>query len=170
MAAAALFAFIMIHGNVQQAHAFSPFDVAIDNYKQFADHFEPNIKSTAPADISDAYMEQKLPGFVWNFQRVGYKLVGGWVDHLSDGTPVSYTFYRGRSGTILCTYMKSHGVQPPPGESEQPDEPNYAVEHHYYNYKGYNVCLSYPRSGCICILVTRRPMQEFVEAVIDSGP
>jgi hypothetical protein len=171
MAAVALFAFIMMHaGNPQQAHAFSPFDVAIDNYKQFADHFEPNIKSTAPADISDAFMERKLPGFVWNFQRVGYKLVGGRVDRLSDGTPVSYTFYRGQSGTILCTYMKSHGLQPPPGEAPQPDEPGYTIEHHYYNYKGYNVCLSYPRSGCICILVTRRPMQEFVEAVIDSGP
>jgi hypothetical protein len=160
----------VIHGNVQQAHAFSPFDVAIDNYKQFADHFEPNIKSTVPGDISDAYMEHALPGFVWNFQRVGYKLVGGRVDHLSDGTPVSYTFYRGQSGTILCTYMKSHGLQPPPGESQQPDEPSYTVEHHYYNYKGYNICLSYPRGGCICVLVTRCPMQEFVEAVMDSGP
>ena len=124
-------------------------------------HFEPNIKSNAPADISDAYMEHELPGFVWNFQRVGYKLIGGRVDHLTDGTPVAYTFYRGDNGTILCTYMKSHGLQPPPGELQQPDQPSgYAGEHHYYQYKGYRVCLSYPRSGCICILVTQQPMQE----------
>ena len=110
---------MILHGGsgTTPAQAIPPFDVAIDNYKQFVDHFEPNIKSTAPADISDAYMEHELPGFVWNFQHVGYKLVGGRVDHLPDGTPVAYTFYRSDNGTILCTYMKSHGLQVPPGAS-----------------------------------------------------
>ena len=173
LAAMLVFAFVILHGGsgTTPAQAIPPFDVAIDNYKQFVDHFEPNIKSTAPADISDAYMEHELPGFVWNFQRVGYKLIGGRVDHLTDGTPVAYTFYRGDNGTILCTYMKSHGLQPPPGELQQPDQPSgYAGEHHYYQYKGYRVCLSYPRSGCICILVTRQPMQEFIQDIVDSQP
>jgi hypothetical protein len=173
LAAMLVFAFVILHGGsgTTPAQAIPPFDVAIDNYKQFVDHFEPNIKSNAPADISDAYMEHELPGFVWNFQRVGYKLIGGRVDHLTDGTPVAYTFYRGDNGTILCTYMKSHGLQPPPGELQQPDQPSgYAGEHHYYQYKGYRVCLSYPRSGCICILVTRQPMQEFIQDIVDSQP
>jgi hypothetical protein len=173
LAAMLVFAFVVLHGGsgTTPAQAIPPFDVAIDNYKQFVDHFEPNIKSTAPADISDAYMEHELPGFVWNFQRVGYKLIGGRVDHLTDGTPVAYTFYRGDNGTILCTYMKSHGLQPPPGELQQPDQPSgYAGVHHYYQYKGYRVCLSYPRSGCICILVTRQPMQEFIQDIVDSQP
>ena len=175
LAAVLVFAFVILHGGsgTTPAQAIPPFDIAIDNYKQFVDHFEPNIKSTAPADISDAYMEHELPGFVWNFQRVGYKLIGGRVDRLPDGTPVAYTFYRGDTGTILCTYMKSHGLQPPRGEMQQPDQPSYsgyAGEHHYYQYRGYRVCLSYPRSGSICILVTRQPMQEFIQDVVDSEP
>jgi putative zinc finger protein len=172
LAAVAVFAFVMLHGvnGPTPAHAIPAFDLAIDNYKQFVEHFEPNIKSAAPVDISGAYMEHQLPGFVWNFQRVGYKLIGGRVDRMADGTPVSYTFYRGDTGVILCTYMKSHGLRPPPGESAQPDEPSYSGEHHYYQYKGYSICLSYPPGGCICILVTERPMQEFVQDVLDSAP
>ena len=68
--------------------------------------------------------------------------------------------------------MKSHGLEVPPrGELQQPDQATgYAGEHHYYQYKGYRVCLSYPRSGCICILVTVQPMHEFIQDIIDSSP
>ena len=96
-----------------------PFDIAIDHYAQFVEHFEPNVKSDSPADISDAYMDHQLPGFLWNFQQSGYKLIGGRLDRLPDGSPVAYTFYRGDTGTILCTYMKSHGLQPPDGEIQE---------------------------------------------------
>ena len=37
-------------------------------------------------------------------------------------------------------------------------------------YKGYSVCLSYPHGGCICILVSHRPMKEFVQDIVDSSP
>ncbi len=174
MAAVAVFAFVILHGvgGPAPAHAIPPFDLAINNYAQFVQHFEPNVKSNSPADISDTYMEHELPGFVWDFGQRGYKLVGARLDHLPDGSPVAFTFYRGDSGTILCTYMKSHGLQPPPGESQDQGENNnvYGAEHHYYQYKGYSVCLSFPRTGCICILVTRRPMKEFVQDVVDSTP
>ena len=120
MAAVAVFAFVMLHGGgPTPEHAIPPFDMAINNYVQFAGHFEPNVKSDSPADISDAYMDHQLPGFLWDFQPRGYKLIGGRLDRLRDGSPVSYTFYRGDTGTILCTYTKSHGLQPPPGESQQ---------------------------------------------------
>ena len=93
------------------------------------------------------------------------------LDRLPDGSPVAYTFYRGDSGTILCTYMKSHGLQPPPGEAVDLGETNvYGGEHHYYQYKGYSVCLSYPRTGCICILVSQHPMKQFVQDVVTSTP
>ena len=173
IAAVAIFAFVILHGGGNgptSAYAVPPFDMAINNYAQFVQHFEPNIKSTAPGDISDAYMEHQLPGFVWNFQHVGYKLMGARVDRMPDDTPISYTFYRGDNGTILCTYMKSHGLQPPPGETRHQDESGYSGEHHYYQYKGYNICLSYPPGGCICILVTRRPMKEFVQDIAASTP
>jgi hypothetical protein len=173
MAAVAVFAFVMLHGgNPPQAHAFAPFDVAIQNYAQFDDHFEPNVKSSTPADISDAYMEHQLPGFLWNFNQRGYKLIGARIDRMPDGSPIAFTFYRGDNGTILCTYMKSHGVRPPPGETQDATAQNAygAGEHHYYEYKGYSVCLSSQQNGFICILVSHRPMHEFVEDVVDSAP
>jgi Putative zinc-finger len=165
IAAVAVFAFVMLHGGgPAPAHAVPPFDVAIDHYEHFDQHFEPNVKSALPADLSDAYMDHQLPGFLWNFQHRGYKLLGGRIDRLEDGTTVAYTFYRGDSGAILCTYMKSHGMQPPVGEIQEMDG------HHVYQYKGYSVCLSYVPGGCICILVSRRPMKEFMQDIMDSEP
>ena len=175
MAAVAVFAFVILHGGggISPAHAIPPFDLAINNYAQFVQHFEPNVKANSPAEISDTYMEHQLPGYVWDFGQRGYKLVGARMDHLPDGSPVAYTFYRGDSGTILCTYMKSHGLQPPPGESQEARELAESTlygGHHYYQYKGYSVCLSYPRGGSICILVSQHPMKQFVQDVINSTP
>jgi len=165
VAAVAVFAIVMLHGGgPAPAHAVPPFDIAIESYAQFVGHFEPNVKSTSPADISDAYLEHQLPGFLWNFQPRGYKLIGGRLDRLRDGSPVSYTFYRGDTGTILCTYTKSHGLQPPEGEIQEIDG------HHIYLYKGYSICLSYPPGGFICILVSQRPTKEFVQDVAAVAP
>jgi hypothetical protein len=166
IAAVAMFAFVILHGGVgtTPAHAVPPFDIAIDNYQNFVRKFEPNVKSILPADISGAYMDHQLPGFLWNFQHRGYKLVGGRIDRLQDGTSVAYTFYRGDTGTILCTYMKSHGLQPPDGEVQE------MYSHHCYKYRGYSICLSYPPGGNICILVSKRPMKEFIEDIVDSEP
>jgi hypothetical protein len=165
IAAVAVFAFVLLHGGgPTPAHAIPPFDLAINNYAQFVHSFEPNVKSTAPADISDAYMDHHLPGFLWNFQHRGYNLVGGRIDRLQDGTSVSYTFYRGDTGAILCTFMMSHGLQPPDGQVLENGI------HHYYQYKGYSICLSYPSDRCICILVSKRPMKEFVQDIAESEP
>ncbi|MGH7925199.1 MAG: anti-sigma factor family protein [Candidatus Binatus sp.] len=165
MAAVAVFAFVMLHGgNPPPAHAVPPFDIAIQHYEHFTKRFEPNVKSTTPAEISDAYIDHQLPGYLWNFQQRGYKLIGGRIDHLQDGSSVSYTFYRGDTGTILCTYMKSHGLRPPDGELRE------IGGHHYYQYNGYSICLSYPHGGFICILVSRRSMKEFVRDIVDSEP
>ena len=164
LAAAAMFTFVMLRGGATPAHAIPPFDVAINNYSQFAEHFEPNIKSNSPADISDAYMVHKLPGFLWNFQPSGYRLVGGRVDHLPNGRPVSFTFYRGANGTILCTFMEARGFEPPPGVMRV------MGNHNYYDYHGYRICLSYPHGDFICILTTRRTMDEFIQDMIASEP
>jgi hypothetical protein len=166
IAAVAFFAFVMLHGGggPETAHAVPPFDIAIDHYEHFDQHFEPNVNSTSPAEISDAYMDHKLPGFLWNFQHTGYKLRGGRIDRLADGTSVAYTFYQGDTGSVLCTFMKSHGFQAPDGEVQETDG------HRCYRYKGYSVCLSYPPGGFICILVSHRPMKEFMQDVMDSEP
>jgi Putative zinc-finger len=166
IAAVAVFAFVILHGGSgpAPAHAIPPFDVAIDHYDHFEHHFEPNVNSASPAELSDAYMDHQLPGFLWNFQHSGYKLRGGRIDRLADGTSVAYTFYQGDNGSVLCTFMKSHGFQPPDGEVHEMDG------HRCYRYKGYSVCLSYPPGGFICILVSRRPMKEFMQDIADSEP
>jgi hypothetical protein len=166
IAAVAVFAFVMLHGGSgpKTAHAIPPFDIAIDHYEHFDQHFEPNVNSTSPAELSGAYMDHQLPGFLWNFQHDGYKLRGGRIDRLADGTSVAYTFYQGGTGSVLCTFMKSHGFQPPDGEVQEMDG------HRCYRYKGYSVCLSYPPGGFICILVSHRPMKQFMQDVMDAEP
>ena len=164
VAAAAVFAFVMMHGGLTPAHAFAPFDIATDRYAHFVEHFEPNLKSNQPGDISEAYLKHQLPGFVWNFQPSGYKLIGARLDHLRDGSPVSYTFYRGDAGMILCTYMKSHWPQPPAGEMDE------VGGHHFFRYKGYSICLSHPPGGFICVLVSQRPIKEFEQEIVLSAP
>ena len=166
IAAVAVFAFVLLHGTngPTPAHAVPPFDIAIDHYEHFVDRFEPNVKSTSPAELSGAYLDHQLPGFLWNFQHAGYKLQGGRIDRLADGTSVAYTFYQGDTGNVLCTFMKSHGFQPPDGEVQQMDG------HHCYRYRGYSICLSYPPGGFICVLVSRRPMKDFMQDVADSEP
>jgi putative zinc finger protein len=165
-AAIAVFAFILLHGGngPAPAHAVPPFDIAIDHYEHFVQRFDPNVKSTTPADLSDAYLDHQLPGFLWNFQHAGYKLRGGRIDRLADGTSVAYTFYSGDTGSVLCTFMKSHGLQAPDGEIQEMNG------HHCYRYRGYSICLSYPPGGFICILVSQRPMKDFMQDVADSEP
>ena len=60
--------------------------------------------------------------------------------------------------------MKSHGLQPPGGEIQE------VGGHHYYQYKGYSICLSYPHGGFICILTSHRPMKQFLQDIVDSEP
>ena len=166
IAAVAVFAFVILHGGKgpDNAHAIPPFDIAIDHYDHFDQHFEPNVNSASPAELSGAYMDHQLPGFLWNFQHDGYKLRGGRIDRLADGTSVAYTFYQGGTRSILCTFMKSHGFQPPDGQVQEMDG------HRCYRYKGYSICLSYPPGGFICILVSHRPMKEFMQDIADSEP
>jgi len=165
LAAAAVFAFVMFRGgSMTPAHAITPLDVAVDHYAQFSAHFEPTVKSNAPPDISAAYMDHHLPGVLWNLQPSGYKLVGARIENMRDGSPAAFTYYRGETGSILCTYMKAPGFEPPIGATKV------IGEHNYYEYKGYRICVSYPLGNFICILVTRRTMNDFVQDIAASEP
>jgi hypothetical protein len=146
------------------AHAITPLDVAVDHYAQFAAPFEPNVKSNARPYISAASMDQHLPGVLWNLQPSGYKLVGARIEYLHNGSPVAFTFYRGDTGTILCTYIKAPGFEPPIGAIKV------MGEHNYYEYKGYRICVSYPLGNFVCILVSGRTMNDFVQDISASEP
>ncbi|HEY6419727.1 MAG TPA: zf-HC2 domain-containing protein [Candidatus Binataceae bacterium] len=163
VAAAAVLAIILVH-NRQPAFASIPeFDMAVASFATFERHFEPNVGSATPADVSDAYLIHNMPGYIWNFWPSGYRLVGGRIDRLPDGRPVAYTFYRGERGDILCTYVKAPLIEPVGARA--------VGSHAYYQYKGYSICLSYyPNSGYLCILVSPRPLNQFVQDIADSSP
>jgi len=42
--------------------------------------------------------------------------------------------------------------------------------HNYYDYRGYRLCLSYPHGDFICILTTRRTMNQFIQDILASEP
>jgi anti-sigma factor RsiW len=165
VAAVAVFAFVIFHGGgVPPAGAVPAFDSAIARYENFNAHFVPNVPSASPADISDAYLGHNMPGMLWNLQPSGYRLVGGRLDRLSDGSLAAFTFYRGEGGSILCAFMKAHGMQMPDGATQT------VAGHNYYVYKGYRICLSYyPRGGFISVLVSRNQMPYFVQDILGSS-
>ncbi len=165
LAAAAVFAFLIVRGRTTSEARVPLFDVAVESYDRFEQHFDANVPSDSPASISDAYMNHKMPGFLWNFGPSGYRLVGGRLETLADGRQVTYTFYSGAEGHILCTYLRANISEAPEGALQQTDA------HYYYVYRGHSLCLSfYPGGKFICILVSRRPFQAFLRDITDSSP
>jgi Putative zinc-finger len=139
------------------------FDTAIAHLKTFEDHFEPNVPSDTPAHISEAYTDHNMPGFIWDFSHAGYRLVGGRLDHMPDGRPATFTLYRSGTDAILCTYVEIPTFTPPLKPAEA------AVTHVFYRYRGYSFCVTKLEKGSFyCILVSHRPMQEFMQVVSGS--
>jgi len=165
VAAVAMFAFVTLHGgNVPTAGAVPAFDAAIARYENFNAHFEPNVPSSTFGEISDAYIDHQMPGLLWNLQPSGYRLVGGRLDRLPDGSLAAFTFYRGQGSSILCAFMKAHGIRTPEGASQT------VAGHSYYVYKGYRICWSYyPHGDFISVLVSRNTMPYFVQDILGTS-
>jgi len=131
------------------------FEVAVASYDAIENHFEPNLPSASPADLSNAYLGHHMPHYIWNFGSSGYKLAGGRVDRLADGRQVAYTFYRGEIGSVLCVFLGAQRAELPQGEVFAP------LVHMFYPYRGHSICLTkYPNDNFYCVLVTRRPLDE----------
>ena len=137
------------------------FDVAIAKFESFNRRFHPNVPSDSFGDIAGAYVDAHMPGFIWNFNGSGLRLVGGRLDKLSDGRAVTYTFYKGDGAAILCTRYKVSNGAPPPGAVQ-------AIGGHlFYNYYGYSICYSYsPVGDFVCLLVTHQPVNELLQSVV----
>lgn len=139
------------------------FDLAAQHLDRFQAKFVPNVPSGSAGDISDAYLGHKMPGYLWNFGPAGYQLAGGRLEQMPNGQMAAFTYYQGEKGGILCTYMHYSG-ELPPGAIHQSEA------HSYYEYKGYSICVSkYPRGDFICLLITRRPMPEFMDTIAASS-
>jgi hypothetical protein len=136
------------------------FDLAIANFERFNKHFEPNVPSSTYGDIAAAYVDAHMPGFIWNFGQSDLSLVGGRLDKLPDGRTVTYTFYKGERGAILCERYKVTDPNPPRGSVHS------MADHQFYNYYGYSICYSYsPVGSFVCLLVTRQPVNRLLESV-----
>lgn len=147
---------------VTATEAVPIFDLAARHLDTFQTKFEPNVPSGSAGDISNAYLDHKMPGYLWNFGPEGYQMQGGRLENMPDGRVAALTYYRGDKGGILCTYMHYDG--PFPGGAI-----NEGGDHTFYVYKGYSICLSkYPRGDFVCLLISRRPMAEFMQTVSES--
>ena len=130
-------------------------DQAVYSYETFETAFRPTVPSASLADIAMAYGSAEMPDLMWNFELAGYGVVGGRIDRLPDGNPVTYTLYRGRNGDILCTRYKASDFATPPGAAGE------IHGHMLYEYEGYSLCVTVSEQGhFICVLTTSEPMDE----------
>jgi hypothetical protein len=140
---------------VSSIPATQALDQAVYSYETFETAFRPTVPSGSLADIAMAYGEAEMPDTMWNFQYAGYGVVGGRIDHLPDGNPVTYTLYHGRNSDILCTRYKASDFAVPPGAVGE------MHGHLLYDYKGYSLCVTVSEQGhFICVLTTSEPMDE----------
>lgn len=137
------------------------FDYAIAKYDAFTRGFHPNVPSSSFAEVGEAYSDAHMPGFIWDFHRSGIDLRGGRLDKLPDGRKVTYTFYAGRGGSILCMRFRVPNLVPPPGAAQV------MADHYFYRYGDYVVCASYSVLGDFtCLLVSRAPLDQMVQNIM----
>ncbi|HEY2524852.1 MAG TPA: hypothetical protein VGI29_07320 [Candidatus Binataceae bacterium] len=130
-------------------------DQAVYSYETFETAFRPTVPSASLAEIAMAYGSAEMPDLMWNFELAGYGVVGGRIDRLPDGNPVTYTLYRGRNGDILCTRYKASDFAMPPSAIGE------VHGHMLYEYEGYSLCVTVSKADhFICVLTTSEPMDE----------
>ena len=98
----------------------------------------------------------------WDFGPEGFRLVGGRWQPLTDGTPVTYTWFHGRTGGVICMMRQTEAFNPPPG----PREVHQGIL--FYRYRGFSLCLiNIGGYGTfISVIGTRLPMRQFVPLVL----
>jgi len=135
--------------------AIDALDQAVYSYETFETAFRPTVPSASLSEIAMAYGSADMPDLMWNFQFAGYGVVGGRIDQLPDGNPVTYTLYHGRNSDILCTRYKASDFALPPNAVGE------MHGHLLYEYRGYSLCVTVSEKGhFICVLTTSEPMDE----------
>ncbi|HKV55145.1 MAG TPA: hypothetical protein VJN94_10960 [Candidatus Binataceae bacterium] len=141
--------------------AVPDFDLAIENYQASLTNFRPNVPSGSMQLLLTAYIEHGMPSYMWDFGPEGFKLVGGRFEHLADGTPVTYTWFRGNQAGVMCMFRQTSGFKAPAGI--------YRDSHHmlFYRYHGYSVCLINVGGygDFVSVIVSPIPMKQFMRLV-----
>jgi hypothetical protein len=140
------------------------FDLAIENYHHSLTDFRPNVPSTSLQTVLTAYIEHGMPSYMWDFGPQGFKLQGGRFEHLADGTPVTYTWFRGPKAGVMCMLRQVSGFSAPGA--------NHSEIHHllFYRYRGYSVCLINVGGygDFVSVIVSPIPMKPFMRAVFGA--
>jgi len=140
------------------------FDLAIDNYQRSLTDFRPNVPSASIDTVLTAYIEDGMPSYMWDFGPQGFKLVGGRFEHLADGSPVTYTWFRGEKAGVMCMFRQTDRFQAPPGIHI---ERNHLL---FYRYRGYSVCLINVGGygDFISVIVSPTSMNSFMHIVLSA--
>jgi hypothetical protein len=140
------------------------FDLAIDHYNQSLTGFSPNVPSSSVETVLNAYAEHGMPVYMWDFGAEGFKLVGGRWEPLSDGTPVTYTWFRNGTGGVICMFKHTEGFERPSATHE---EHGHLL---FYKYRGFSVCLINVGGygNFIRVIAAPMPMKRFVPMVFTA--
>jgi hypothetical protein len=140
------------------------FDRAIANYQQSLANFRPNVPSKSIETVLTAYIEHGMPSYMWDFGPQGFKLVGGRFEHLADGTPVTYTWFRGTKAGVMCMFRQTSGFLAPPATHIDRDHLL------FYRYHGYSVCLVNVGGygDFISVIVSPIQMKPFMSMVLGA--
>jgi hypothetical protein len=134
------------------------FDLAIEKYERSVTNFSPNVPSRNIETMLTAYVENGMPPYMWDFSPQGFRFVGGRFEHLSDGTPVTYTWFHGAKGGVMCMFRQIDGFKAPSAVHEE--------RHHllFYRYRGFSVCLVNvgEYGSFLSVVVARMPMNKFM--------
>jgi hypothetical protein len=141
------------------------FDLAIESYEQSLTSFRSNVPSGSIDTVLAAYIEHGMPSYMWDFAPEGFKLVGGRMDQLPDGTPVSYTWFRKQNAGVMCMFKATVGFNPP----ALAHEPRAGML--FYRYRGFSICLLNLANygNFISVIVAPMPMLEFQRMVLASA-
>ena len=138
------------------------FDLAIENYQQSLTDFHSNVPSISVETVLTAYIENGMPPYMWDFGPQGYKLQGGRFERLPDGSPVTYTWFRGPKAGVMCMFRQVTGFEAPAA--------NHSEVHHllFYRYRGYSVCLINVGGygDFVSVIVSPIPMTTFMHMAL----
>jgi hypothetical protein len=141
------------------------FDLAIAGYQRSLTGFRANVPSASVDAVVTAYVEHGMPAYMWDFGPDGFRLVGGRIDRLPDGTPLTYTLFRGPRGGVMCMFKRTDAFLPPAIPHEE--------QRHlfFYRYKGFSVCLINVGGygSYISVIVAPLPMREFMPLVLKAA-
>jgi hypothetical protein len=138
------------------------FDLAIEGYERALVDFRPNVPSSSLETMLTAYVEHGMPAYMWDFGPEGFRFVGGRWDPLPDGTPLTYTWFRGAKSGVMCVIRQTDAFNPP-------SLPH--VEHHrllFYRYRDFSFCLINVGGygSYVSVIAAPMPLKQFEHLVL----